>query len=180
MAMSKAEKAKYEAEWKKAKNIKKGEVITPGALIRGAAKVVAKVTGETAAEKASVKVGQKTGQKIAEAIKPNKYPSAGGKTKTIKTEGRVTVKGKSGSTSTTPSSSSVTATKTKISDAQRRAIAKASETKRAKAIVGGAKSAKEAAKPVIKKAVKQRNVVAGGLAAYIGIDKGNDLRKKKK
>jgi len=177
--MDKKQKEKFKQEWKKSGNVKKGEVFTPGSLVRGAAKVVAKVTGETAAEKASVKVGYKTGQKIAEAIKPNKYPSAGGKTKTIKTEGRVTVKGKSGSTSTTPSSASVTATKPKISDAQRRAIAKASETKRTKAIVKGAQSSKEAAKPIIKKEIKKKRVAQVAVVALAADDARLRAQKKK-
>ena len=125
MAMSKAEKAKYEAEWKKAKNIKKGEVFTPGSLVRGAAKVVAKVSGEKAAEKKATEVGYKVGKKIAESTKASKYPSAGGKTKTVKVEGKAVVKGASGSTSTTPNATSVTAAKRKLTDAQRAGLAKA-------------------------------------------------------
>jgi hypothetical protein len=61
MAMSKTEKAKYQKEWKKPENRKSGEIITPGSVVRGVAKVAAKVAGKqtakklTTAEKARVK-----------------------------------------------------------------------------------------------------------------------------
>ena len=46
MAMSKKEKDAFLAEVKKRGDIKKGEVITPGAVVRGVAKVAAKVAGK--------------------------------------------------------------------------------------------------------------------------------------
>ena len=61
MAISPKDKAKFQAEWKKPGNVKKNEVITPGSVVRGVAKVAAKVAGKqtakklTTAEKAMVK-----------------------------------------------------------------------------------------------------------------------------
>jgi hypothetical protein len=46
MAMSPKDKAKFQSEWKKPGNVKKGEVITPGAVVRGVAKAAAKVTAK--------------------------------------------------------------------------------------------------------------------------------------
>jgi hypothetical protein len=46
MAMSPKDKAKFQEEWKKPGNVKKGEVITPGAVVRGVAKAAAKVAGK--------------------------------------------------------------------------------------------------------------------------------------
>jgi hypothetical protein len=46
MAMSPKDKAKFQEEWKKPGNVKKGEIITPGAVVRGVAKAAAKVAGK--------------------------------------------------------------------------------------------------------------------------------------
>jgi len=46
MAMSPKQKAKFQEEWKKPGNVKKGEIITPGAVVRGVAKAAAKVAGK--------------------------------------------------------------------------------------------------------------------------------------
>jgi hypothetical protein len=46
MAMSPKDKAKFQEEWKKPGNVKKGEIITPGAVVRGVAKATAKVTAK--------------------------------------------------------------------------------------------------------------------------------------
>ena len=46
MAMSPKDKAKFQEEWKKPGNVKKGEIITPGAVVRGVAKAAAKVTAK--------------------------------------------------------------------------------------------------------------------------------------
>jgi hypothetical protein len=178
MAMTPKEKAKYEAAWKDPKNRKSGEVFTPGSVIRGAAKVVAKIV-EKPAEKAALKVGQKVGQKIAESTKASKYPSAGGKVKTMAVEGKATVKGTSGSTSTTPSAASITAKTRKLSEAQRAGLAKAADTKRTKEIVRGAQSAKDAAKPVIKKEIVKKRVAQGAAVALAADDARLRLKKKK-
>ena len=61
MAMTQKQKDAYFAEAKKRGNISKGEIITPGSVVRGVAKVAAKVAGKqtakklTATEKAMVK-----------------------------------------------------------------------------------------------------------------------------
>ena len=44
--MDKKQKAKFQEEWKKPGNVKKGEIITPGAVVRGVAKAAAKVTAK--------------------------------------------------------------------------------------------------------------------------------------
>lgn len=46
MAMSPKDKAKFQEEWKKPGNVKKGEVITPGSVVRGIAKAAAKATAK--------------------------------------------------------------------------------------------------------------------------------------
>lgn len=46
MAMSPKDKAKFQKEWKKPENKKSGEIITPGAVVRGVAKAAAKVTAK--------------------------------------------------------------------------------------------------------------------------------------
>jgi hypothetical protein len=46
MAMTPQQKAKFQEEWKKPGNVKKGEIITPGAVVRGVAKAAAKVTAK--------------------------------------------------------------------------------------------------------------------------------------
>ena len=49
--MSPKDKAKFQEEWKKPENKKSGEIITPGAVVRGVAKAAAKVAGKKAVEK---------------------------------------------------------------------------------------------------------------------------------
>jgi hypothetical protein len=46
--MDKKQKAKFQAEWKKPGNRKTGEIITPGSVVRGVAKVAGKVAGKAA------------------------------------------------------------------------------------------------------------------------------------
>jgi hypothetical protein len=46
MAMTPKQKAKFQEEWKKPGNVKKGEIITPGAVVRGVAKIAAKATAK--------------------------------------------------------------------------------------------------------------------------------------
>ena len=52
MAMTQKQKDAYFAEAKKRGNISKGEVITPGSIVRGVAKVAAKVSGKTVTKQA--------------------------------------------------------------------------------------------------------------------------------
>lgn len=51
--MDKNQKAKFQAEWKKPGNVKKNEIITPGSVVRGVAKVAAKVVGKEITKKAT-------------------------------------------------------------------------------------------------------------------------------
>lgn len=51
MAMSKKEKDAFLAEVKKRGDIKKGEIINPGSVVRGVAKIAAKVAGKQTAKK---------------------------------------------------------------------------------------------------------------------------------
>ena len=53
MAMSKKEKDAFLAEVKKRGNIKKGEIINPGSVARGVAKVALKVVGKELTKKAT-------------------------------------------------------------------------------------------------------------------------------
>jgi len=46
MAMSPKDKAKFQAEWKKPGNVKKGEIINPGSVVRGVVKAAAKATAK--------------------------------------------------------------------------------------------------------------------------------------
>jgi hypothetical protein len=69
MAMTKKEKDAYFAEVKKRGNISKGEIITPGSVVRGVAKVAAKVAGTKAGTKVAKTVAKKT---QAQAVKQNK------------------------------------------------------------------------------------------------------------
>ena len=46
MAMSPKDKAKFQAEWKKPGNVKKNEVISPGAVVRGVASAAAKAVAK--------------------------------------------------------------------------------------------------------------------------------------
>ena len=52
MAMTPQQKAKFQKEWKKPENRKSGEIITPGSVVRGVAKVAAKVSGKTVTKQA--------------------------------------------------------------------------------------------------------------------------------
>ena len=44
--MDKKQKAKFQAEWKKPGNVKKNEIINPGSVVRGIAKVAAKAAAK--------------------------------------------------------------------------------------------------------------------------------------
>ena len=69
MAMSKKEKDAFLAEVKKRGDIKKGEIISPGSVVRGVAKVAAKVANT----KAGVKVTKTVAKKVqSQAVKQNK------------------------------------------------------------------------------------------------------------
>ena len=57
--MDKKQKAKFQEEWKKPGNVKKGEIISPGSVIRGVAKVAGKVAGKQVAKKVAANAGKK-------------------------------------------------------------------------------------------------------------------------
>jgi len=57
--MDKKQKAKFQEEWKKPGNIKKGEIISPGSVVRGVAKVAGKVAGKQVAKKVAANAGKK-------------------------------------------------------------------------------------------------------------------------
>jgi len=52
MAMTKKQQDAYFAEAKKRGNVKTGEIITPGSIVRGVAKVAAKVAGKQTTKQA--------------------------------------------------------------------------------------------------------------------------------
>ena len=57
--MSKKEKDAFLAEVKKRGDIKKGEIISPGSVVRGVAKVAGKVAGKQVAKKVAANAGKK-------------------------------------------------------------------------------------------------------------------------
>ncbi len=59
MAMSKKQKDAFLAEVKKRGDIKKGEIISPGSVVRGVAKVAGKVAGKQVAKKVAANAGKK-------------------------------------------------------------------------------------------------------------------------
>jgi hypothetical protein len=60
MAMTAKQKAKFQSEWKKPGNVKKNEIITPGSVVRGVAKVAGKVAGKAAKDQVGVSVRSKS------------------------------------------------------------------------------------------------------------------------
>jgi hypothetical protein len=60
MAMTAKQKAKFKSEWKKPGNKKSGEILTPGSVVRGVAKVAGKVAGKTAKDQVGVSVRSKS------------------------------------------------------------------------------------------------------------------------
>jgi hypothetical protein len=77
MAMTPKEKAafiaKYNNAMKDPKNRKSGEIITPGSVVRGVAKVAGKVAGKQAAKKISANVGKKLTAAEKAKVKEVKY-----------------------------------------------------------------------------------------------------------
>jgi len=69
MAMTAKQKAKFQSEWKKPENKKSGEILTPGSVVRGVAKVAAKVAGTKAASAAKRTKIMADATKKAEATK---------------------------------------------------------------------------------------------------------------
>lgn len=73
MAMTQKQKDAYFAEAKKRGNISKGEIITPGSIVRGVAKVAGKVAGKQAAKKIASNVGKKLTPAEKAKVKEVKY-----------------------------------------------------------------------------------------------------------
>lgn len=71
--MDKKQKAKFQEEWKKPGNIKKNEVISPGAVVRGVAKVAGKVAGKQVAKKIAANAGKKLTAAEKTKVKDVKY-----------------------------------------------------------------------------------------------------------
>jgi hypothetical protein len=130
-----------------------------------------------AGAKGGTKVGQTVGKKISESIKAPKYPSAQGKTISSKVQGKVTTTSKSGR-STSKAAESVKYTKKPPTEKQRLGSFKAQDTKRTKAIVSGADTAKKAAAPIIGKEVVKKNIYKG--AAIISAAEAARQRNKNK
>jgi len=137
-----------------------------------------------AGAKGGTKIGQKVGQKTAESIKAPRV-STKGKAFNKKVEGRATLKSKSGISVTTSNADKVkgtTATPTRNQVAGRQ---KAANTKRNRAIVDSADTARKVSTPIVGKArIKGQTEGAGGaaltgLTAYV-YNKKKDNKKKKK
>lgn len=146
-----------------------------------AAKIGAKTVGKKAVEKASTDIGQAAGRKVAEKIKPGKI-STEGKKFVKKVEGDVKVTGKSGSTGVSKNSAKVSGTTPKPSTNQVLGRMKADTTKRVKAIVSTAASAKEGSAPIVKKALGDISAkrLAQGAVIQKGAVKLTEKDKKKK
>ncbi len=145
-------------------------------LIAGlAARAVAGKLIKKAGAKGATKVGDKVGRKIAESTKTPKYPSPKGKTVKSKVDGKVTTKSISGR-STSKAAESVKYNKKPPTQAQRLGSFKAQDTKRTKAIVVGADTARKAAQPIIAKEVIKKNIYKG--AAVIAATDAAIQRKK--
>jgi hypothetical protein len=71
--MDKKQKAKFQEEWKKPGNVKKGEIITPGAVVRGVAKVAGKVAGKEVGKKIAANAGKKLTAAEKAKVKDVKY-----------------------------------------------------------------------------------------------------------
>jgi hypothetical protein len=71
--MSKKEKDAFLAEIKKRGDIKKGEIISPGSVVRGVAKVAGKVAGKQVAKKVAANAGKKLTAAEKAKVKEVKY-----------------------------------------------------------------------------------------------------------
>ncbi len=60
MAMTAKQKAKFQAEWKKPGNKKSGEILNPGSVVRGVAKVAGKIAKKAVKDQVGVSVRSKS------------------------------------------------------------------------------------------------------------------------
>ncbi len=145
-----------------------------------AAKAGSKMVSKKTVEKASTEIGYRAGRKAAETTKVANV-SREGKKFNKRVEGKVQIKGKSGSTSTAPNAKSISGSTPKPTAKQYVGRVEAEAKKRTSKIVSTAATAKEASKPVIKKTLGQTAVksAARGVVAQKGISEYNKNKKKK-
>ena len=134
-----------------------------------------------AGKKGGDKIGQKVGQNVAESMKASRV-STKGKAFNKKVEGPATVKSKSGSKTTATSADRIKGTTAKPTRSQVAGRQKAADTKRNKAIIKSADTARRVSTPIVGKARIKGQAEGGalvGLTAYV-YDKKKDSQKKKK
>lgn len=138
-----------------------------------AAKVGAEVLAAKAGAKTAQKIGEKVAQRVAESTPAGKYGSAGGVSKTVRSEGKASVSSKSGSAATSTDSKSVSYTTPKNSPEKRAGIQQAGDTKRAKAVENARASATSAAQKVVGKTIVKTGAAAGAVGAAAGYAAGH-------
>lgn len=145
-----------------------------------AAKAGSKMVSKKTVEKASTEVGYRAGRKAAETTKVANV-SRKGKKFNKRVEGKAQIKGKSGSTSTAPDAKSISGTTPKPTAKQYAGRVEAEAKKRTSKIVGTALTAREAARPVVKKALSETAAknLARGVVGQKGISEYNKNKKKK-
>ena len=134
-----------------------------------------------AGKKGGDKIGQKVGQGVAESIKAPRV-STKGKAFNKKVQGPSTTTSKSGGKSTAPDAKRVKGTTANPTRNQVAGRQKAADTKRNKAIIKSADTARRISTPIVGKARIKGQAEGGalvGLTAY-AYDKKKDSQKKKK
>jgi hypothetical protein len=134
-----------------------------------------------AGKKGGDKIGQKVGQTVAESMKAPRV-STKGKAFNKKVQGPSTTTSKSGGKSTAPDAKRVKGTTANPTRNQVAGRQKAADTKRNKAIIKSADTARRVSTPIVGKARIKGQAEGGalvGLTAYV-YDKKKDSQKKKK
>jgi hypothetical protein len=146
-----------------------------------AAKAGSKMVSKKTVEKASTEVGYRAGRKTAETTKVSNV-SREGKKFNKQVEGKAQIKSNTGSTSTAPSAKRVSGTTPKPTAKQYAGRVEAEAKKRTSKIVGTAVTAREASKPVIKKALAQTAAksAARGVVAQKSVSEYNKNKKSGK
>ena len=157
----------------------------PAPLIGAAAlAAIRAVAIRQAGKKGATKIGQKVGQRTAESLKAPKV-STKGKPFNKKVEGSTTTTSKSGAKSTAPNSKKISGTTPKPTRNQVAGRQKAADTKRNKAIIKSADTARRESISVVGKtrikgqAEGAAAVALPSLTAY-AYGKKKDSQKKKK
>jgi len=153
-------------------------LIVAGVAARAALKKAATEVAKKAGSKGSTKVGQKVGQKILESTKAPKYPSARGKTVKSKVDGKVKTTSNSGR-KTSKNAKEVEYKKKDPTQGQRLGSFKAQDTKRTRAAVSGADTARKIAAPIIGKEVVKKRIYKG-VAAVAVADNVRQRNKNKR